>query len=222
MPAQQSVEDWADEWFRDILGVSQLRDLRTCDRRPPDQVRPGLRVTATARSFGARSPAAAANLPVAGAVISAVAVERDVSPPAKKNKCVDSGCCDGVRLRLCRRPGAGAVLTHCIAVITQLTQKPGTAGVVFKIGVCKTPAFRWSNAAYGYKHDADHYREMLVLAETRSSEAAGFLEAALIERFQSVPGCRNDARGGDGLKCLTEVSHYIYVVYKHLALRPEN
>ena len=94
------------------------------------------------------------------------------------------------------RSVAGVVLTLATAVVARRLQ-PGPA--VFKIGITTNPIHRWHNNRYGYRLSHERFESMVVLLATDRGDAAAYLEAALISRFQHIPGCRNVAPGGEGL-----------------------
>ncbi|CAE7360270.1 cpt [Symbiodinium microadriaticum] len=55
----------------------------------------------------------------------------------------------------------------------------------FKIGLTSNPAHRWCNKEYGYQHTSKPcWASMRIVGVLASGEAAGFLEAALIDRWQ--------------------------------------
>jgi len=109
---------------------------------------------------------------------------------------------------------AGAVLEHAVAVIERQLLRAGPA--VFKIGITMNPIHRWHNATYGYGRSADKYSQIVVLLISARGEAAAFLEAALISKFQATAGCRNIASGGEGLRP-AEGPVFTYLVIKPLA-----
>lgn len=115
---------------------------------------------------------------------------------------------------------AGKVLQHCVCLIDRaLALHPGC--VVFKVGVTVDPARRFYDKAIGYAHDRD-FENMLVLCSTETSEAIGFVEAALILKYRLVPGCRNIAEGGENVPKSSRpgVNHYCYLVYRVLPRPP--
>ncbi|CAE7260691.1 cpt [Symbiodinium sp. CCMP2592] len=70
----------------------------------------------------------------------------------------------------------------------------------FKIGLTSNPVHRWSNDGYGYLHSSNpSWNEMRIVGILASGEAAGFLEAALIDRWQRDNRCTNSASGGEGI-----------------------
>ena len=107
---------------------------------------------------------------------------------------------------------AGAVLAHASAAIAKRLHCPA-----FKIGITTNPVQRWRNDRYGYRLSAEGFDRMVLLLATDSGNAAAFLEAALIGRFQKTRGCRNVAPGGEGLKP-TAGPFFTYLVIKRLEL----
>ena len=82
----------------------------------------------------------------------------------------------------------------------------------FKIGLTSNPAHRWCNRDYGYQHTKKPcWTSMRIVGFLASGEAAGFLEAALIDRWQLDARCLNSASGGEGLSC-QEGPWSVYVV----------
>lgn len=82
----------------------------------------------------------------------------------------------------------------------------------FKIGLTSNPVHRWSNDGYGYLHSSNpSWNEMRIVALLASGEAAGFLEAALIDRWQRDHRCQNSATGGEGIST-QEGPFCVYVV----------
>ena len=108
---------------------------------------------------------------------------------------------------------AGAVLAHAIAAIQRQLQ-PGPA--VFKIGLTTNPLHRWHNETYGYRHMADKFQKMTILMASALGLVAALLEAALIDRFATTPGCRNIAKGGEGVRD-TIGPFFTYVVIRVLS-----
>ena len=94
---------------------------------------------------------------------------------------------------------------------------------IFKIGLTKSPVARWSNAVYGYAHDKyDKWSGMKVLFAHADGLAAGLVEAALIQYFTSVPGCRNVNPGGEGIDQKCPGPYFTYVVYRVLVPPPKH
>lgn len=109
---------------------------------------------------------------------------------------------------------SGFVLEHCIQHIQGVLRQPRT----FKIGLTRDPQHRWTNSRYGYQQletDVGRpvYHAMHVLAETETAEGAALLEAALIEKITSRPGCMNRARGGEGLRGCPLGHYFVYLVH---------
>ena len=83
------------------------------------------------------------------------------------------------------QPGctAGKVLQHAVATFTRLHER--YRPMTFKFGITHCAAFRWHNPCFGYKHSRDTYDRMHVFYATSNPYGPAFLEAALIDRFQS-------------------------------------
>ena len=77
---------------------------------------------------------------------------------------------------------AGQIIQHCQRVIKKKIEliKPAT----FKIGFSHNPAWRFTNAMYGYKTGKDRFEAMCVLWASCEPLPAAFLEASLIQLFQ--------------------------------------
>ena len=117
---------------------------------------------------------------------------------------------------------AGRVLQHAQQEIQHILDLGLT---VFKIGATTNPEHRWSNARFGYCRDRD-FHCMRVLACVQTGEGMAFLEASLISAFKRVPGCRNEALGGDNVPMNSTseagtTKYYVYVVYRHLPVPPK-
>ena len=139
---------------------------------------------------------------------SASATPADVPPAATPQKLP-------VQLRLSPSSLASAVLEHCSAIVHGVLARGPT---IFKIGVTRDPEHRWSNPRYGYRLDTDRYEQIICMCAVQSAEAAGFVEAALLREFIDLSGCRNIAKGGDGLPYRqgSSVTYFVYVVHRKL------
>ena len=78
---------------------------------------------------------------------------------------------------------AGAVLQHAIRRMEALFSKEEP--LIFKVGWTHDPIWRWGNTMYGYKFDRDCWAGMVVLFASHEPHGPAFLEAALIDRYQS-------------------------------------
>ena len=109
---------------------------------------------------------------------------------------------------------ASTVLAHCQSTVQSLYSRHPA---IFKIGLTKCPVARWSNDAYGYKHDIyDKWSGMTVMFVHEDSFPAGLVESALIQYFQHIPGCRNVNPGGEGVDGKCPGPYFTYVVYRIL------
>ena len=114
---------------------------------------------------------------------------------------------------------ASSVLAQCQSTIEGFYARHPA---IFKIGLTKSPVARWSNAAYGYAHDKyDKWSGMKVLFAHKEGLAAGLVEAALIQYFMSVPGCRNVNPGGEGVDQNCPGPYFTYVVFRVLVPPPK-
>lgn len=78
---------------------------------------------------------------------------------------------------------AGAVLQHAIRKVEVLFSKEEP--LIFKIGWTHDPIWRWSNSMYGYKYARDCWSGMIILFTSHEPHGPAFLEAALIDKYQS-------------------------------------
>jgi len=69
--------------------------------------------------------------------------------------------------------------------------------MVFKVGICHDPEYRWLNRDYGYVRERCWHAMDLVYAGT--SEECRQLEIGLIAATQSVSGSYNVKPGGEGV-----------------------
>lgn len=130
----------------------------------------------------------------------------------------------GIRFEL---PGAndlaGSVLRHASHRINVLSQKQSP--MIWKVGLCHDPKWRWTNSLYGYRHARDRWSEMIVLYISKEACGPAMLESALIDKFSSMPGCRNERLGGDTVvadRFSSESQHYmVYIVYRSFKHPPE-
>ena len=97
-------------------------------------------------------------------------------------------------LRLPASRLASGVLGHCTKVLRMIASRD----TVFAVGITVDPYHRFCNASYGYLGKGV-YDYMTVIAITRTMEAAGYLEAALIRDAVAFAGCQNRAPGGEGI-----------------------
>ena len=111
---------------------------------------------------------------------------------------------------------AGQRLSHCVRVVDTILLK---GLMVFKIGVTLDPQRRWFDPKMGYCRDPD-FHTMVVLLEVDCGEAVGYVEAGLLLKYQSVPGCRNVGPGGEGINLQNPGPYYTYVVYRLLPQPP--
>lgn len=90
----------------------------------------------------------------------------------------------GIRFEL---PGAndlaGSVLRHASHRIDVLFNKQSP--MIWKVGLCHDPKWRWTNSLYGYRHDRDRWSEMIILYISKEACGPAMLESALIDKFSS-------------------------------------
>ena len=84
---------------------------------------------------------------------------------------------------------------------------------IFKVGLTRDPLWRWRDAPFAYANDVDFaFMELLLVGTTG---LVAHLEAALIARLRSQPGCRNDAPGGESPPP-PSYPCYLYVVWQRV------
>lgn len=79
---------------------------------------------------------------------------------------------------------AGVVLQHAVRVVETLFQKHDP--MIFKFGYTHNPIFRWENPVYGYSFARDKWSNMYVVYIADEAYSPAMLEAALIEKYQSI------------------------------------
>jgi hypothetical protein len=173
----------------DSLATPAL-EMATAKPRPPESRPP---CQATLPSAGHRPPLQAS------------------VPPAKR-PCPDVSDASGISFALAPAKLAGLVAQHCRMHVEKILSFGPTS---FKVGLTCDPTHRWTNMRYGYKLSG-HFSRMLILAETATTEGAGFLEAMLIDHFSNRPGCQNKSQGGEGLHDPSAGPCFVYMVYRHL------
>ena len=58
--------------------------------------------------------------------------------------------------------------------------------MTFKFGITNDAYKRWNNRKYGYKHCVDKFEKMLIVYSATNPHGPAFLEAALIDRYEST------------------------------------
>lgn len=79
---------------------------------------------------------------------------------------------------------AGTVLRHSIRTVEQLFEKH--APMTFKFGITHNAHWRWGNKMYGYRTAPEKWRQMVILYQSNEPYSVGMLEAALIEKYESI------------------------------------
>ena len=79
---------------------------------------------------------------------------------------------------------AGTVLRHSIKIVEQLFEKH--APMTFKFGITHNADWRWGNKMYGYRTAPEKWRQMVILYQSNEPYSVGMLEAALIEKYESI------------------------------------
>ena len=105
-----------------------------------------------------------------------------------------------------RKPTAGTVLQHCKKQVELFRASLGGAVAVFKIGYTSNPVRRFVS------YHMHNFAAMRVIHTTENRGVAEMLEAALIDAFKQVRGCRNDKPGGEGPGHLIARNYYVYIV----------
>ena len=104
-----------------------------------------------------------------------------------------------IRIATLRKPMslAGDVLSHCLEGIRKMNLKFGDNVCVFKIGLVG----QWQNLLFRWeKYRENGFARMHVLHASWILEVAELLEACCISHYQEQAGCRNIARGGEGMR----------------------
>ena len=112
----------------------------------------------------------------------------------------------GSYLRQKTCPTAGTVLQHCKQRIHSFLRTIGAGLCVFKIGYTSNPLIRLQSYAIA------NFSAMELLHVTNTKGVAEMLEAALIDHFKAVTGCRNDKPGGEGPGHVQASHYYVYIV----------
>ncbi|CAE7227135.1 unnamed protein product [Symbiodinium sp. CCMP2592] len=97
-----------------------------------------------------------------------------------------------------RATTAGGILSHAIHIVNQLLHRH--APMIFKIGFTHNACWRWGNSIYGYQWQREKWEKMCLLHIAEEPFSLAMLEAALINKYQSTPGCRNTRSGGDNVR----------------------
>eukprot|EP00435_Cladocopium_sp_Y103_P074682 s2_g50.t1 len=90
---------------------------------------------------------------------------------------------------------AGAILKHAIATMDALIRLESP--LIFKVGFTTDVVRRWTNTTYGYSTDPAKWSNMIVLLARKEPFTPAMLEAALVDKYKSIQGCRNVRSGGD-------------------------
>ena len=104
------------------------------------------------------------------------------------------------------RPTAGSVLQHCKQRILRFLHTIGSGLCVFKIGYTSNPLIRFQSYA------SANFSVMELLHVTDTKGVAEMLEAALIDQFMTVTGCRNEKPGGEGPGHVQASHYFVYIV----------
>lgn len=79
---------------------------------------------------------------------------------------------------------SGVVLTRAVGSMENLFLKHYP--MIFKVGFCHDPVFRWCNSLYGYSTAKDKWTTLCVLYMSDEPYSVSMLEAALIEKYRSI------------------------------------
>lgn len=94
-----------------------------------------------------------------------------------------------------------------------IDDRGGSSRIRFKIGVAHCPFRRWSMYQ---RNDAEPFTHLFVLYETRTREAALYMECALIWEYWGIRGCINTERrdrGGTGpVRNMVAGPNTVYIV----------
>ena len=78
---------------------------------------------------------------------------------------------------------AGKVLEHACCTFERLLSE--NKPMSFKFGITHDPAKRWHNHVFGYRFSKDRFDFMMILFAASNPHGPSFLEAALIQKYQS-------------------------------------
>ena len=101
---------------------------------------------------------------------------------------------------------AGRILQRCKRKVQLFRASVGEGVCVFKIGYSSNPILRFAS------YRLANFSCMTLLHVTECRGTAEMLEAALIDVFWELPGCRNEQPGGEGPRHLQADCFYVYVV----------
>lgn len=77
---------------------------------------------------------------------------------------------------------AGQILKHCFNVVDKLLEKQYPC--IWKVGYTHDGYFRFYNAKFGYKHQADRWEKMTIIYASSETISPAFVEAAVIQRHK--------------------------------------
>eukprot|EP00929_Paragymnodinium_shiwhaense_P088986 TRINITY_DN49261_c0_g1_i1.p1 TRINITY_DN49261_c0_g1~~TRINITY_DN49261_c0_g1_i1.p1 ORF type:complete len:714 (-),score=136.66 TRINITY_DN49261_c0_g1_i1:421-2562(-) len=120
------------------------------------------------------------------------------------------------RVTLSRLPGpalAGKALEESSVLVAEILKETGPTA--FKIGITCNPFNRW------LQYEADGYTAFHVVCATEKHGFIEMMEAALIDKFKSHPGCRNIARGGEGGMSGKTSPNFAYLAIAPLTSQPK-
>ncbi|CAL1141491.1 unnamed protein product [Cladocopium goreaui] len=92
---------------------------------------------------------------------------------------------------------------------------------MFKVGFTHNPVWRWGSPIYGYTSKAtkEKYSNMSVIYAAPEPYSPAMLEAALIDKYKSTVGCKNEKSGGDTCKWEGQTSGFVRDVGREAAAR---
>ena len=140
-----------------------------------------------------RSP----DVPICPSLLQQKATSSTCSMMQNSEKLFDGN--EEIRIATMRKPMslAGDVLSHCLEGIQKMKLKFGDNVCVFKIGLVG----QWQNLLFRWeKYRENGFARMHVLHASLILEVAELLEACCISHYQEQAGCRNIARGGEGMR----------------------
>ena len=82
--------------------------------------------------------------------------------------------------------------------------------MVFKVGIAADPDHRFWNPEFGY-HTERTWLLMEVLWQSPANQMRN-LEVSVISAVQSLPGCRNESPGGEGVRADRVHECFLYIV----------
>ena len=98
------------------------------------------------------------------------------------------------------------ILQHCLGQVNAVRHEYGDQVSCFKIGVTSDPVVR-----FGY-YLFENFYSMTLLHVSDSHDIINMLEAALVQSYNHIRGCRNINLGGEGPMSSKPPPYFTYIV----------